>query len=82
MQPPTGDTPIDPEKMTFEAAIDELETLIARIEQGAIDLEASLEARRRGDALIRRCRAVLDTADQELRRIEAAERDEADRGQS
>lgn len=58
-----------PSKMTFEAAITELEALIERIEEGEIGLEDTLAARRRGAALIQRCRAVLDCAEQELREV-------------
>ena len=58
-------SPPSPEEMTFEQATAELESLIEQIESGEMGLEASLTARRRGDALIRRCRAVLETAEQE-----------------
>ncbi|MHC4908764.1 MAG: exodeoxyribonuclease VII small subunit [Planctomycetota bacterium] len=60
-----------PETMKFEAAIAELEDLIERIEQGTIGLEESLAARKRGDGLIRRCRSILDSAEQELERMDA-----------
>jgi exodeoxyribonuclease VII small subunit len=59
----------DPEKMSFEEATEELEAIIERIETGEIGLEESLAERRRGDALIRRCRSVLEQAEQELQRI-------------
>jgi exodeoxyribonuclease VII small subunit len=65
-----GEQPLaDPTEMTFEAATDELESIIERIEEGAIGLEQSLEARKRGEALIRRCRGVLDEAEQELEQL-------------
>lgn len=70
----------DPSEMTYEAAIEELESLIDQIEEGAIGLEASLEARRRGEALIRRCRSVLERAEQELRHIEITDEAEASDG--
>ena len=63
----------DPETMTFEAATSELESLIRTIEAGEIGLEASLAARRRGEALIRRCRGVLDRAEEELMHAESAD---------
>jgi exodeoxyribonuclease VII small subunit len=65
----------DPAAMTFEQATEELETIIERIEEGAIGLEQSLEARKRGEALIQRCRAVLDAAEQELEQLEPPEDD-------
>ncbi len=67
----TGPTP---ESMSFEHAVEELESIIERIEQGQIGLEESLAQRRRGDALIKRCRSVLDAAEQELAQITAEER--------
>ncbi len=59
------------ESMSFEEAMAELEGLIERIEQGTIGLEESLAARKRGDGLIRRCRSILDTAEQELEHMDA-----------
>jgi exodeoxyribonuclease VII small subunit len=56
-------------KMTFEEATEELESIIERIEQGEVGLEAALAARKRGDALIKRCREILDTAEQELEKV-------------
>jgi exodeoxyribonuclease VII small subunit len=56
----------DPESMSFEEATQELEAIIDRIEQGEIGLEESLAERKRGESLIRRCRAILDAAEQEL----------------
>lgn len=57
----------DPEELSFEAAVEELETIVERIEQGEIGLEEALVQRKRGDALIKRCRSILDTAEQELK---------------
>lgn len=62
-----GDTSV--ESLTFEQAMEELESIIERIEQGKIGLEDSLAQRKRGDALIKRCRAVLDAAEQELKQV-------------
>ena len=64
--------------MSFEQAVEELESIIERIEQGQIGLEESLAQRRRGDALIKRCRSVLDAAEQELAQITAEERAQED----
>ncbi len=58
--------------MSFEQATEELEAIIERIEEGEIGLEDALAERKRGEALITRCRAILDVAEQELREIEAA----------
>ena len=40
-----------------------------KIEQGEIGLEESLNEYRRGVALTKRCHAILDTAEQELKKI-------------
>lgn len=60
-----------PDKLSFEAAMEELESIIERIERGEIGLEDSLVQRKRGDALIKRCREVLDAAEQELEQVKA-----------
>ncbi len=62
----TKDGRPDPAKMRFEEATGELEAIIERIEQGDLGLEDSLAERRRGDDLIKRSRAILDAAEQEL----------------
>ena len=50
-------------------ALEELESIIAKIEAGQIPLEESLRQYRRGAALVRRCRDVLDGARAEVERI-------------
>ncbi|MCP3902844.1 MAG: exodeoxyribonuclease VII small subunit [Planctomycetes bacterium] len=64
--------------MSFEQATEELEAIIERIEAGEIGLEASLAERRRGEALIKRSREILDAAEEELKRVEVGEGDEPD----
>lgn len=59
--------------MGFEDAVAELESIIERIDAGEVGLEASLDAYRRGAALVRRCREILDSAQQEIERISAAD---------
>ncbi len=63
-----GERP-DPASMPFEEATAELEAIIESIEEGEISLEESLVARRRGEALIRRSRAILDAAEEELKHV-------------
>ncbi len=74
----TKDARPDPAKMRFEEATGELEAIIERIEQGDLGLEESLAERRRGDELIKRSRAILDAAEQELdqTRVDEAPGDE------
>ena len=51
-----------PASLSFEQAAAELESIIERIESGEIGLEESLAQRKRGEVLLKRCRAVLDQA--------------------
>ncbi|MFF7291913.1 exodeoxyribonuclease VII small subunit [Microbacterium sp. NPDC008134] len=62
-----NDTPV--ETLTFEAARDELVTVVAELEQGAPTLEQSLALWERGEALAARCEEWLLGA---KRRLEAA----------
>jgi exodeoxyribonuclease VII small subunit len=59
----------DPEKMSFEQAIEELESIIERIEQGKIGLSGSLAEYQRGAALLKRCRGVLEVAEQQIEKL-------------
>jgi exodeoxyribonuclease VII small subunit len=59
----------DPEKMTFEQAIEELESIIERIEQGRIGLAESLAQYQRGAALLKRCRGILEVAEQQIEKL-------------
>lgn len=59
----------DPAEMTWEQAMAELESINEKIEQGEIGLEESLTEYRRGVALTKRCHAILDVAEQELKKI-------------
>ena len=62
--------------LTYEQALGELEALIERIEQGEIGLEQSLTEYRRGAALLKRCRGILDTAEQQIDELTADKRDD------
>ncbi len=50
------------ETLTFEKALEELEALVARMEDGKLPLEESLAAYQRGAELIRFCEAKLADA--------------------
>ncbi|MHC4947825.1 MAG: exodeoxyribonuclease VII small subunit [Planctomycetota bacterium] len=67
-----------PAKLTYEQAIEELEAINRRIEEGEIGLEESLAEFKRGMALARRCREILDTAEQEIEEIRAEDLEEED----
>ncbi|MGA8053890.1 MAG: exodeoxyribonuclease VII small subunit [Burkholderiales bacterium] len=65
MSAPTQETPLP-----FEAALAELEAIVARMESGELTLEQSLAAHKRGLELARHCQGVLAQAQQQVRLLE------------
>jgi len=65
--------------MKFETALNELETLVARMEDGELELEASIAAYRRGMALMKHCQSQLADAEQQIRLFENGELRDVDR---
>lgn len=57
------------EKLSFEAALAELEDIVGRLEQGAVDLEDSIALYERGQALKAHCEAKLKAAEGRLEKI-------------
>ena len=56
-------SPADPAgNLTFEQALEELEALVARMEDGKLPLEESLAAYQRGTELIKLCESRLSAA--------------------
>ena len=55
--------------MSFEAALKELETIVARLEQGDVDLEDSIALYERGQALKAHCESKLKAAEGRLEKI-------------
>lgn len=51
----------------FEAALEELEGLVERMEEGDLSLEESLKTYERGIELSRVCQKSLDAAEQRIR---------------
>jgi exodeoxyribonuclease VII small subunit len=51
----------------YEAAVAELEELVARMEGGALSLEQSLSAYRRGAALVAFCQQQLEKVEHQVR---------------
>ncbi len=56
--------------VSFEAAMGELEQLVADMESGKLSLEDSLAAYKRGAELLGFCRSRLDDAEQQVRVLE------------
>lgn len=59
----------DIEQMPFERAIDELESIVKRLEEGKVPLEESIAIYERGEALKRRCEALLRQAEARVEKI-------------
>lgn len=61
----------DPEKLSFEQAVEQLEAIIDRIESGEVGLEDSLKEYEAGAQLVKRCRAILDKAEKRIAELTA-----------
>ncbi|MFJ2368754.1 exodeoxyribonuclease VII small subunit [Microbacterium sp. NPDC087665] len=72
-----NETPV--ETLTFEAARDELVTVVAELEQGSPTLEHSLALWERGEALAARCEEWLLGAKRRLDAARSAADDAAER---
>ena len=68
-----GEMPPEIAAMTYEQAIESLEAIIDRIEQGEIGLEESIAEYRRGVLLVRRCEAVIGAAEQQVKELSLGE---------
>ncbi len=62
-------TAADIQKMPFERAIEELESIIKRLEEGKVPLAESVEIYERGEALKRRCEELLKAAEARVEKI-------------
>ena len=60
---------IDVSKLSFERAIDELESIVKRLEEGKVPLEESVQIYERGEALKRRCEELLRQAEARVEKI-------------
>jgi exodeoxyribonuclease VII small subunit len=59
----------DVKKLSFEKAIDELESIVKRLEEGKVPLEESVAIYERGEALKRRCEELLKQAEARVEKI-------------
>ncbi len=59
----------DVKKLPFERAIEELESIIKRLEEGKVPLEESVAIYERGEALKRRCEDLLKAAEARVDKI-------------
>ena len=59
----------DIKTLTFERAIEELETIVKRLEEGKVPLEESVAIYERGEVLKRRCEELLRQAEARVEKI-------------
>ena len=55
--------------MNFEKALAELETIVAKLESGKVDLEESIKIYERGEALRKHCESKLAEAEARIEKI-------------
>jgi exodeoxyribonuclease VII small subunit len=59
----------DVARLPFERAIEELESIVKRLEEGKVPLEESVLIYERGEALKRRCEELLRLAEARVEKI-------------
>lgn len=62
-----------PLDMTYEQALSELETLVARMEAGQLPLDQLLTSYQRGAQLLQVCRGRLDAVEAQVKLLEAGQ---------
>jgi exodeoxyribonuclease VII small subunit len=62
-------TSTDVTRHTFEKAIEELESIVKRLEEGKVPLEESIAIYERGEALKQRCEELLRQAEIRVEKI-------------
>lgn len=58
-------------KLTFEEALERLESIVANIEEGKVSLEDSIQKYAEGIGLIKQCRQILDGAEKKIQVLAA-----------
>ena len=59
----------DVKQLPFERAIEELESIVKRLEEGKVPLEESVAIYERGEALKRRCEELLAQAEARVNKL-------------
>jgi exodeoxyribonuclease VII small subunit len=62
-------TNTDVKKLPFEQAIEQLETIVKRLEEGKVPLEESVAIYERGEMLKKRCEELLKQAEARVEKI-------------
>lgn len=64
-----GETDVTKEALSFEAALERLEGLVDRLEDGDLELEESLGVFERGVALSKQCASKLESAERKVEQL-------------
>ena len=59
----------DVSSLSFEQAVAELETIVARLERGDVPLDQSIEIYERGETLKKHCETLLNAAEARIEKI-------------
>lgn len=68
----------DIQALGYEEAVEKLQELVESIERGDVGLEESLKLYRRGEMLLRHCRALLDKAELTVQQMSLGEAEGGD----
>ena len=69
---PKASSPAPDLPATYEAALQELETLVSRLDSGQVPLDQLLAGYQRGTALLAFCRGRLQAVEDQIRQLDAA----------
>lgn len=64
-----ANAPADVKTLNFERALEELESIVKRLEEGRVPLEESVAIYERGETLKKRCEELLKHAEARVERI-------------
>ena len=59
----------DVSALSFEKAVEELESIVSALERGDVALDRSIEIYERGEALKKHCEALLNAAENRIEKI-------------
>lgn len=61
------------QKLTFEQALSQLESIVSSIEEGKIGLQDAISEYEKGMRLIQHCRSILTEAEGKIQQLQAAD---------
>lgn len=70
---PRANAPADPQPLSYEDALAELERLVQRMETGQMPLDQMLDGYRRGAELLALCRSRLTAIEEQVKVLEQGE---------